>query len=343
MTSPAILTEAMASRFAAIALGHVTREYPHKPDHIQTADGEAMAPRTLHPIFFGSFDWHSCVHGYWLLAHLLRRFPTLAEAPAIVALLDDALTEAKVAVELDYLRRPASRGFERPYGWAWLLKLQAELEAHGGADGLRRAAAALRPLAEAFAARFKEYLPQQPYPGRPGAHGSTAFAIVLALDYAAVAPDAELGALLRETARRWYLADRDCRAWEPDGGDFLSPALIEAECMRLVLPEEEFGPWFAAFLPRLADAQPATLFQPAKVGDRSDGKIAHLDGLNFTRAWCWRNLAATLKPGDGVRAGLLRTAETHLLAALPHVADHYMGEHWLASFAVLALEAGKSE
>jgi hypothetical protein len=324
------LSEELAAHFASIALGHVRREYPHKLDHVLTEDADALPPRVLHPIFHGSFDWHSCVHGYWLLAHLLRRFPDMAPAGEVAALLDAMLTPDKVAGELAYLRRPASRGFERPYGWAWLLKLQAELEHHGGGH-----AAILRPLAAAFAAQLRAFLPALRYPQRVGTHSNTAFAIVLALDYAAIA-DPPLEALLRGTAERLFRGDVACQAWEPDADAFLSPALIEADCMRRVLSAEDFAPWFAAFLPHLAADEPVTLFQPAVVSDRSDGKIAHLDGLNFSRAWCWRNLAAV--PAESTR--LLATAEAHLQAALPHVAGDYMGEHWLASFAVLALEAG---
>ena len=310
------LTEDLASRFTRIALGHVTREYPHKLDHVLAGDEDALPPHVLHPIFFGSFDWHSCVHGYWTLARLLRRFPARPECA--------------------YLARPGARGFERPYGWAWLLMLAAELKRFEDADG-RRWSATLQPLADAFVARFKAFLPLAAYPIRTGVHSSTAFAAALALEYADVARDAALRTQLVDCARHWYTRDADCQAWEPSLDDFLSPALMEGEAMRSALPPAEFAAWFSAFLPRLAQREPAALFAPARATDRTDGKIAHLDGLNLSRAWCWRSLAPTLDAP--LRAIALEAADAHLAAALPHVAGDYMGEHWLASFALLALEA----
>ena len=327
------LTPDLADRFAAIALGHVTREYPNKLDHVLTGDEDALSPRALHPIFYGSFDWHSCVHGYWLLANLLRLYPEGREARVIRALFDAHLTPENVAGELAYLARPSSAGFERPYGWAWLLKLQAELSAHDTDEG-RLWAAALKPLAVAFAESFKTFLPKATYPVRNGSHASTAFAAVLALDYAETA-DPELAEALKHRAAAWYGADADARAWEPSGDDFLSPTLMEAACMKRVLGADAFAKWVDDFLPRLAHREPAALFLPATVSDRSDGKIAHLDGLNLSRAWCWRMLAE----GHPEAAFMREAAETHLAAALPHVAGDYMGEHWLASFALLALTA----
>ncbi|MDB5494721.1 MAG: hypothetical protein JWP86_2058, partial [Phenylobacterium sp.] len=294
-------------------------------------------PRDLHPIFFGSFDWHSCVHGYWLLASLLRRQPGIPEAAAIHALFDEHLTPQKVAGELHYLQRPSARGFERPYGWAWLLKLQAELLL---ADN-HRWAAALRPLAEAFADRFRAFLPKAVYPIRTGVHSSTAFALALAGDYAVRAEDTALQAQMQAKVRDWYLADRDAPAWEPSLDDFLSATLMEAECLRRFLSAEEFRAWLADFLPRAARGEPKTLFQPATVTDRTDGKIAHLDGLNFSRAWCWREIAAALPDDDPMGRAAEAAASRHLAASLPHVAGDYMGEHWLASFAMLALTAGE--
>ena len=330
------LTPQLASQFARIALGHVTRPFPYKRDHVHAGPGDHSDPREAHPIFYGSFDWHSCVHGYWTLATLRRLFPQMPEAPAIDALFAQTFTEANVAGELAYVSRPSSRGFERPYGWGWLLKLQAELIAHGDAPWAGR----LAPLAAAFADRFKDFLPRADYPIRTGVHSSTGFAMALAQDYAVAAKDAALADLFKTKARAWYGADQGYQAWEPSGDDFLSPALMEAECMRRLLPGPEFRSWFAAFLPQAAQEQPATLFAPARVSDRSDGKIAHLDGLNLSRAWCWRNIAAALEAGDPVRPVALAAAERHLAASLPHVAGDYMGEHWLASFAILGLTAG---
>jgi len=324
------LTAATANRFAEIALRHVTREYPHKLDQVLEGPEDLLPPRALHPVFFGSFDWHSCVHGYWLLMRTLRLFPQMPSAPRIRALLDEMLTPQKVAGEVDYLNRAYTGGFERPYGWAWLLMLHAEAQ-RGDGDW----AEALAPLAAAFADRFKSYLPKLTYPIRVGTHYNSAFAMVLALDWAD-ANDTGLGGLIRARAADYYGGDRSCPAWEPGGDEFLSPSLVEALLMRRALPERAFRAWFDAFLPDLHAGSPATLFTPAFVSDRSDGKIAHLDGVNLSRAWCWRGLADALEPA---LAEVARdAAETHLDASLPHVAGDYMGEHWLATFALLALE-----
>jgi hypothetical protein len=323
------LNQDLAHRFAAIALGHVQRPYPNKLDHVLGSEADALGIEALHPIFYGSFDWHSCVHGYWLLARVLRLYPEGPQAAAIRALFDAMLTRDKVAGELAYLDRPLSGGFERPYGWGWILKLQSELALLDGPHG-----AVLHPLAEAFAARFRAFLPKADYPIRTGVHSSTAFAATLALDYAET-HDPALAAALKERARAWYGGDRGAVAWEPSQDDFLSPTLMEAACMKRALTETEFAAWFEAFLPELAQRRPAALFAPARVSDRTDGKIAHLDGLNLSRAWCWRLLAK-----DHPQAAVMHAAaEVHLAASLPHVAGDYMGEHWLASFALLALTA----
>jgi hypothetical protein len=336
-----MLTLALASRFSEIALAHVTREYPNKLDHVLSAPGDAQTPRALHPIFYGSFDWHSCVHGYWLLARLYRRYPAMPQAPRIRQLFHSAFTPEHVAGELAYLTRKSAGGFERPYGWVWLLKLAAELAHHDHADGASWAAC-VTPLAHEFARRFLALLPKATSPVRTGMHSNTAFALVLALDYAKACEDPTLQRAATEIARRWYLADADCQAWEPSGEDFLSPALIEAECMRCVLPKNEFADWFTRFLPNLESQTPAKLFRPVTVSDRSDGRIAHLDGLNLTRAWCWNNLASALRESDPRVPIMHDTAARHRSASLPYVAGDYMGEHWLATFAVLALEAAES-
>lgn len=327
------LSAHIAARFADVALGHVRREYPNKPGHVLAGPGDARTPRALHPLFYGSFDWHSSVHTHWMLARLLRRFPDMAAAAAIGDLFDEQFTSDKVAAECAYLAAPSARAFERPYGWGWLLKLAEELALHDA--GWSRA---LAPLAAVFAQRFRDFLPLATYPVRSGAHFNTAFGLWLAADFAGIAEDAALTALLRETAVRWYGADTDCPAWgEPSGDDFLSPTLIEAECMRRLLPAEDFARWLPRFLPGIAQGEPATLFLPATVSDRTDGKTAHLDGLNLSRAWCWRALAPALPAR--AREAAQAAAKRHLAAALPHIADDYMGAHWLASFAVLALDA----
>ncbi|MET0180629.1 MAG: DUF2891 domain-containing protein [Novosphingobium sp.] len=324
------LDPSLAARLAQIALGHVAREYPHKLDHVLTGDADVQPPRALHPVFFGSFDWHSCVHGWWTLLTLRRLFPELAEADEIARLADATFTPRAIAGELAYLARPAAATFERPYGWAWLLQLQLEASRHDDAEW----AARLAPLAEEFASRLAGYLDLLTYPIRTGTHGNSAFALVLARDWAeAFAPP--LAAAIRAKARGWFALDRDCPGWEPGGEEFLSPALTEALCLARCVPAAEFAPWLERFLPRLSESQPATLFAPAFVSDRSDGRIVHLDGLNFARAWCWRALAPCL--AGAARQAAEDAAARHLASALPHLADDYAGEHWLASFALLAL------
>ena len=325
------LDPGLAAQFARIALGHVVRPYPYKMDHVLGSDEDARAPRHFHPAFFGSFDWHSCVHGWWTLLTLRRLFPDLAEAQEIAVLANSTFTPEKMAGELAYLDRPTSQDFERPYGWAWLLYLHLEATLHRDKDW----AAKIESLARAFAERLSAYLPPLTYPIRVGTHFNTAFALILSLEWAESFDD-DLARLIRDRVLDWYGADRDCQAWEPGGDDFLSPALIEALCM-MRAHESSFPKWFGQFLPRIALREPATLFEPALVSDRSDGKIAHLDGLNLSRAWCWRWIAPQLPPTERRIAQV--AARAHLSAALPHVSGDYMGEHWLASFAMLALLA----
>ncbi|HVU19624.1 MAG TPA: DUF2891 domain-containing protein [Rhizomicrobium sp.] len=326
------LTQELAERYIGIALGHVTKEYPNKLDHVMTQDADARAPRDLHPIFYGSFDWHSCVHSYWLLARLLRLFPDNARASDVFYLFESAFTEANVADEAAYLARPSSGGFERPYGWAWALMLAAELRRSRDQRWTKQFA----PLERAFAARFMQFLPKLTYPIRGGTHGNTAFALILTEEYARAVGDTALKDLMASRARYWFSADSNAPAWEPSGDDFLSGTLVEAECMRALLPPDEFARWFSAFLPTLDKQEPKTLFTPATVSDRSDGKIAHLDGLNLSRAWCMKRMANSL--GQSPLAAILReTAEHHIVTALPHVAGDYMGEHWLATYALMAL------
>jgi hypothetical protein len=330
------LTADAARKFSRLALAHVQREYPNLLYHVLNGPADVKSPRELHPVFFGSMDWHSCVHGYWLLATLRRLFPEAAEAAEARVLFDSQLTAAKVAAEIEYLRQPLRGIFERPYGWGWLLMLAAELNRHGDSDG-RHWSAAIAPLADELAALFLQFLPKATYPTRVGTHFNSAFALTLALEYAEERGNAELRAALARKAVDWYSNDVDCQAWEPGGDDFLSPALMEAECMRRVLPAPDYREWLHRFLPRIASREPATLFIPATVSDRSDGKIAHLDGLNLSRAWCWRSIASAWPATDARRDIALEAAATHLGASLPHVAGDYMGEHWLATFALLAL------
>ena len=323
------LDEPMATRMAGIALGHVRHPYPYKMDHVIAADEDAKPPRHFHPIFYGSFDWHSCVHGWWTLLTLRRLFPGNGEAARIADLADDSFTAQKVAGELAYLDRPTSRGFERPYGWGWLMYLHLEASRHEDKDW----AAALEPLARAFAQRFRDYLQILTYPIRVGTHFNTSFAIILAMEWAEKF-DSELADLFRARTWDWFAGDRDCQAWEPGGDEFLSSALTEAHCIARLHPDR-FATWFDDFLPHMADRRPASLFAPATVSDRSDGKIAHLDGVNLSRAWCWRGIAPLVSE-DKARVAW-QSANEHLAASLSQIAGDYAGEHWLASFALLAL------
>ena len=330
---------ATATRFAGIALANIGREYPHKLDHVIAGAADVAAPRALHPSFHGSYDWHSCVHMHWLLARLRRRFASLPQRDAIGALFDRNFARDAIAAETAYLARPDSDSFERPYGWAWLLKLAAEFRAGADAD-CARWSAALQPLADAFVARYLAFLPRARYALRYGVHSNSAFGLAFALDYARAAGNAALGDICAAKARDWYGADRDAPAgWEPSGTDFLSPALIEAELMRRVLDHATFAEWLAAFLPRFASGEPRSLFTPAQVDDRSDGQLVHLDGLNLSRAWCLRGIADALPAGDPRIDAARRAAARHVDTAQPGLAsDEFVGAHWLASFAVLALD-----
>jgi hypothetical protein len=279
------------------------------------------------------------VHGYWLLATIYRRFPELTDVrEQIRTLFDTQLVERNVTQELLYLRQPSRGTFERPYGWAWLLMLAAEFARHDTDEGLRWSRV-IRPLDEEFAKRFSEFLPKATYPIRVGTHFNTAFALILAIEYADTVHDLMFGDQLRAKASEWYQEDADCQAWEPSLDDFLSSALVEAECMRHVLEREQWTEWMQRFLPFIGAKDPATLFTPVVVSDRTDGKIGHLDGLNLSRAWCWRSIASSWDETDPRHAIALESADRHLSASLPHVAGDYAGEHWLATFATMALLA----
>lgn len=316
----------LASRFARLALANVEREYPAKLDHVMTGPDDVRSPRELHPAFYGSFDWHSCVHMHRTLARLRRVFASLPERGAIDALFDRHFAADNIAAECAYLERPASSAFERTYGWAWLLELARELRD-------TRWAPILAPLARAMAARYVEYLPRQRYPLRQGLHPNSAFGLAFAIDYARAEGDGILAAACGSAAMRWFAQDRDVPiAWEPSGIDFLSPALMEADLMRRVLPSPDFARWLDAFLPV------GCALVPAEVDDRADGYIAHLDGLNLSRSWNLTGIAAALPAGDARIEPLRANAAVHLEAGMRGLASgEYAGEHWLASFAVLAL------
>ena len=325
------LTEDLARSYARIALGHVTRPYPYKDDHVFASDADVRPPREAHPVFFGSYDWHSCVHGWWTLLTLRRLFPKMPEANEIAALADATFTPDKLAAELAYLDRPEARGFERPYGWGWLLALHAEAARHEYREWGER----LEPLARAFAERFAAYLPLLTYPITVGTHFNTSFALVLARDWARDR-DATLVAIIDDWAGTVFAHRSDYRGWEPGGDEFLSPVLTAALLMSRVWPRDRFAPWFEALV--IDNGWLERECEPAFVSDRSDGKIAHLDGLNLSRAWALREIASAIAP-HFAEADLRALADRHFAAAEASVAGDYMGEHWLASFALLALLA----
>ncbi len=338
------MTSEQASAFARLALKGIRKEYPNKPGDVINAEADVKNPRAVHPAFYGCFDWHSSVHGHWMLVRLLRLFPDLPEAKEIRAALTENLTAKNLQVEADYFGRPNTQSFERTYGWAWLLKLAEELHGWDDADG-KEWSRNVKPLADAIAARYIAFLPKQTYPIRSGVHPNTAFGLAFALDYARTVGDKRLLESIEERSRAYYGKDAGApAAWEPDGADFLSPSLEEADLMRRVLPASEFREWFKRFLPDLARGEPKTLLEPATVTDRTDPQLVHLDGLNLSRAWCMRSIAAALANDDPVRKKLAEASNRHAEAALRHVASgDYAGEHWLASFAVYMLSTPRPE
>lgn len=329
---------AAAARFAQLALACVHLEYPNKISHTLQGDADVRPPRELTPVFYGCYDWHSAVHGHWLLARLARLEPDAAVAVKAREALAASFTDARVAAELAYLRGAGRASFERPYGLAWLLQLTAELRAWPDPEA-ERWAATLRPIESEAAARIQSWLPKLRYPIRVGEHAQTAFAFGLIRDWAVVANDAGMRDLIDERSRSYYLADINCPLdYEPSGEDFLSPCLAEADLMRRVLTPMEFAGWLARFLPRLSGASSADWLAPGIVTDRSDPKLAHIDGLNLSRAWMLRGIASGLPAGDPRRGALEGAAVRHAEAALPAVTgEHYEGGHWLGSFAVYLL------
>ncbi len=335
---PISLDQKGASRLARLALKCVRKEFPNKPEHVMNDASEVKGPKALHPAFYGCYDWHSSVHGHWMLAKLLRIFPDLPEANEIRTTLDANLTSENILAEVAYLKQPNRQSFERTYGWAWLLKLAEELllSPNQNAKGWL---VNLQPLVDALSERYMSFLPRQTYPIRTGVHPNTAFGLSFALDYARAAGNEKLERLIKDRSLTYFQNDKNYPAsWEPGGEDFFSPALMEADLMRRVLQPAEFHRWFRAFLPGLDKGEPASLLKPAIVTDRSDPKIVHLDGLNLSRAWCMRSIASALPGNDPARSILADAARAHARDALAHVSSgDYAGEHWLASFAVYML------
>jgi len=325
------LDREQAGRLSRLAYKCIHTEYANNLQHSMQSDKDLGTPSQLHPVFYGCYDWHSSVHGHWLLVKLLKEFPDLQARDSIIQAIDMTLTAENVATEIFYFKATGRISYERPYGWGWLLKLTTELATWGHPLG-EKWYGILKPLALQIVQNYKTYLPGLYYPLRRGVHANTAFGLSLALDYARVAGDKDFESLLLERSRFYYLKDRQIpAAWEPDGDDFLSPSLIEANLMRRVLSSGEFQKWFAGFLPEI----PASLRHPAVVANRADPTGVHLDGLNLSRAWCMFELAKALPAGNPMAKELQVIATEHANDALPHViSENYLGTHWLATFAV---------
>ncbi len=328
-----------ALRFANLALACVHKEYPNKLTHSLNSDADVAPPRKLTPAFYGCYDWHSSVHGHWLLARLARTYPDAPFSAQARAALQQSLTAANILQEAAYLRAEGRTSFERPYGLAWLLQLGAELrewEKEDKTSYARELSANLRPLEQAAAERLKTWLPKLSYPVRSGEHSQTAFALGLVIDYARNTGDQDFLNLLMMKARAFYLKDKNCPlAYEPSGEDFLSPCLAEADVMRRVLNISEFAAWLHQFLPQLAVSESGSWLRPEKSPDASDPKLAHIDGLNLSRAWMLEGIASVLPARDARLGALQASIGTHRSAGLASVAgEHYEGGHWLGSFAV---------
>ncbi len=334
-------SDPVISRFADLALDCVHQEYPNKIAHVMTGDQDVAPPRELTPVFYGCFDWHSSVHGHWLLVRLLRLYPDASFASRAAAALEESFTPAKVAGEVRYVTQPLRDSFERPYGVAWLLQLTAELREWDDPRA-RRWLTTLEPLEAVLVQKMQTWLGKLAYPIRVGEHAQTAFAFGLFLDWSQVAGRDDFHALVTRRSRDFYYADRNCPlAYEPGGQDFLSPCLAEADLMRRILPAQAYASWLLAFMPGIPSDGSTQWLPLAVVTDPTDGKLAHLDGLNISRAWMLEGMAAGLPPGDLRKQALLRTAAVHKKSGLASVTgEHYEGGHWLGSFATY-LQTGR--
>jgi Protein of unknown function (DUF2891) len=326
-----VLTATGASHFAKLPLRCAEKEFPYKTGITFSDSSLTGSPKNYHPAFFGCFDWHSSVHGHWMLVRLLKLYPNIAEAAQIRQLFNKHFTAENMQQELQVFKSKDNKSFERTYGWAWLLQLQDELLSWNDADA-KKWATALQPIATELSKLTISYSDKLVYPIRVGEHSNLAFGFSMMYDYATHQNDTALLNAIKKTALRFYAADKDGPfSWEPNGSDFLSPCLEEADLMRKILPKQQFTVWLKKFMPQLFDKNFA--ITPGKVNDRTDGKLVHLDGLNLSRAWCLKGIAASIN-----NKHLLDLANEHLEAALPQVATgNYEGEHWLASFAVYAL------
>jgi len=324
-----------AQRFANLALACVHKEYPNHISHTLNSDADAAPPRRLTPAFYGCYDWHSSVHGHWLLVRLVRTFPDASFVPAAREALRQSLTAENIAHETAYLRGEGRASFERPYGLAWLLQLDAELHEWDDPQSTEMAAN-LHPLEEVVLERLNNWLPKLSHPVRIGEHDQTAFGLGLMLDYAHGNSDQKFAELVMAKAKQFYIGDKNCPlAYEPSGEDFLSPCLGEADLMRRVLPNQEFARWLRTFMPQIPPSGEVKWLQPVVSPDPSDPKLAHLDGLNLSRAWMLEGIATGLPKSDKRLPSIKAAAEAHRRAGLAAVTgEHYEGGHWLGSFAV---------
>ncbi len=326
------------SRFADLALKCVHQEYPNKIAHVLTSDEDVAPPRELTPVFYGCFDWHSSVHGHWLLTRLLRLYPQAEFTAEAEAALDASFKADRVAREVAYVTHPERASFERPYGVAWLLQLTAELREWDDPRA-QRWLAILEPLETALAANMQTWLVKLAYPIRTGEHSQTAFAFGLFLDWARISGREDFARLVTDKSREFYQGDRHCpMAYEPSGQDFLSPCLAEADLMRRIMNAEAYAGWLTGFMPGIPTDGGTGWLPLAVVTDPTDGKLAHLDGLNISRAWMLEGMAHGLPAEDARKASLLATAAVHRRSGLASVTgEHYEGGHWLGSFATYLL------
>ncbi len=329
------LTDEQVSAFAELALKGLDREFPNKPSHVMSGPESVKSPRELHPVFYGCFDWHSSVHGHWMLVRLLKEYPDCTVAARIRERLSAHFTAEKIAIEAAYFDAPEHRSFERMYGWAWVLRLATELHTWDDPDG-RKWRQSFRPLEERIVDLAQSYLPRLAHPIRTGVHPDTGFALAQMIDYARVVGNRRLLMLAVDRCRLYYLQDRDYPVqYEPSGEDFFSSGLNEADLMRRILAKEDFAAWLERFLPGLAAGQPVNVLEPVEVTDVTDGKLVHLAGLDLSRAWALRGIASALDERSPARKVLEDAAARHAATGYKYVfSGHYEGEHWLATFAV---------
>ncbi len=332
------LTVEEAHRLASLPLHCIDVQYPNKLQQVLEDESQLLSPKTLHPAFYGCFDWHSSVHGHWSIVALLKKYPDLENREELIQKIEETITKEHIEQEVAYFQSKTNKSFERTYGWAWLLKLQEELHTWNEPRA-RLLEENLQPLADHIVASYLEFLPKLNYPIRTGEHPNTAFGLSFAHDYATTFGRTDLEGMINQRSKEFYLTDQACPlTWEPSGFDFLSPCLEEVDIMRRVLPKNEFLVWIREFLPQLENRDFEWLM--GEVSDRTDGKLVHLDGLNFSRAWCLYGLVKEYAEFDHLKP----IADEHVRYSLPSIVDdNYEGTHWLGSFAIYALLSAEQE